>query len=124
MAKKRSASSPRARLVSASAESIFSKPVGKAQRAVLNRIARSQAAGSKKSDNHVAAISLHFMYYNFARIHQTLRITPAMAAGVTDRCWEVADIVALLEAEEAAYEAKAQEGEERKFSPFGPALGH
>ncbi|HBY63953.1 MAG TPA: cytoplasmic protein [Solibacterales bacterium] len=49
MAKKRSASSPRAKLVSVSAESIFSKPVGKAQKAVLNRIARSQAAGDDAS---------------------------------------------------------------------------
>jgi hypothetical protein len=40
------------------------------------------------------------MYYNFVRIHQTLRVTPAMAAGVTDRLWEIEDIVALLEAEE------------------------
>lgn len=90
----------------------------------MRRFTRLTNGFSKKIDNHVAAISLHFMYYNFARIHQTLRVTPAMAAGVTDRCWEVADIVALLEAEEAAYEARAQEREERKFSPFGPALGH
>lgn len=54
-------------------------------------------AFSKKLENHVAAISLHFMYYNFVRIHQTLRITPAMAAGVTDRVWELADIVKLLD---------------------------
>jgi hypothetical protein len=54
-------------------------------------------AFSKKLDNHIAAISLHFMYYNFVRIHQTLRVTPAMAAGVTDRVWEVADIVRLLQ---------------------------
>jgi hypothetical protein len=52
---------------------------------------------SKKIENHVAAISLHFMYYNFVRIHQTLRVTPAMAAGVTDRVWDVADILKLLE---------------------------
>lgn len=41
------------------------------------------------------------MYYNFVRIHSKLRVTPAMAAGVSDRLWEVADIVALVEAEEA-----------------------
>jgi hypothetical protein len=42
---------------------------------------------------------IHFMYYTFARIHQTLRITPAMAAGVTSKLWDVADIVALLDQE-------------------------
>jgi hypothetical protein len=41
------------------------------------------------------------MYYNFARIHASLRMTPAMAAGVTDKLWEIADIVALIEAKEA-----------------------
>jgi hypothetical protein len=46
-------------------------------------------------------VALHFMYYNFVRIHKTLRITLAMAAGVTDRLWEVADIAALVEAAEA-----------------------
>lgn len=41
------------------------------------------------------------MYYNFVRIHKTLRVTPAMAAGVTDKLWEIGDIVALIEAKEA-----------------------
>ena len=52
---------------------------------------------SKKIENHIAALAVYFMYYNFARIHQTLRVTPAMAAGVTDRLWDVSDIVALLD---------------------------
>jgi len=56
-------------------------------------------AFSKKIENHCAAVALHMMHYNFARIHQTLRVTPAMAAGVTDRLWEIADIVALLDQE-------------------------
>jgi hypothetical protein len=47
-------------------------------------------------ENHRQSVGLHFMYYNFARIHQTLRMTPAMAAGVTERAWDVEDIVALL----------------------------
>ena len=50
---------------------------------------------SRKIENHVAAIALHFMHYNFARIHQTLRVTPAMAAGVTDHVWEIREIVDL-----------------------------
>ena len=59
------------------------------------RFTRLTNAFSKRIDHHVAAISLHFMYTNFVRIHQTLRCTPAMAAGVTDRLWEMSDIVAL-----------------------------
>ena len=44
------------------------------------------------------AMALHFLYYNFVRIHKTLKTTPAMAAGVTDRLWEIADMVEVLEA--------------------------
>jgi L-arabinose isomerase len=47
-------------------------------------------------------MALHFMYYNFVHIHQTLKMTPAMAAGVTKRLWEVSDIVDVLEAWEAS----------------------
>ncbi len=54
-------------------------------------------AFSKKIENHVHALSIYFMYYNFVRIHQSLRVTPAMAAGVTDRLWELEDIVALTD---------------------------
>jgi IS1 family transposase len=63
----------------------------------MRRFTRLTNGFSKKLENHIAAISLHFMYYNFCRIHQTLRITPAMAAGVTDHVWEIGDIVALLD---------------------------
>jgi IS1 family transposase len=56
---------------------------------------------SKKIENHSAAIALHMMHYNFVRIHQTLRVTPAMAAGVTATLWEIADIVALLDQEDS-----------------------
>ena len=48
------------------------------------------------------AVALHMMYYNFVRIHQTLKITPAMAAGVSKRLWEMGDIVDVLEAWERA----------------------
>jgi hypothetical protein len=54
-------------------------------------------ASSKNVQNHEAAVSLFYMDYNFARIHQTLRINPAVAAGATERLWDIADIVALLE---------------------------
>lgn len=46
--------------------------------------------------NHAHAVALHMMYYNFARMHETLRVTPAMAAGVTDRLWEIEDIANLV----------------------------
>ena len=52
---------------------------------------------SKKLENHACAVSLHFMYYNFARVHQTLKMTPAMAAGVADHVWSVEGIVRLLD---------------------------
>ena len=50
----------------------------------------------KKVENHEAAVALYFMYYNFGRVHQTLRVTPAMEAGVADHVWTLAEIVALL----------------------------
>lgn len=52
----------------------------------------------KKVENHKYAVALFAMYYNFVRIHKTLRTTPAMAAGVTSRLWEIGDIVGVLEA--------------------------
>jgi hypothetical protein len=56
---------------------------------------------SKKIKNHAHSMALFTTYYNFVRVHKTLRVTPAMAACVSDRLWEVSDIVALLEATEA-----------------------
>ena len=52
---------------------------------------------SKKIDNLEHSVALHFMYYNFVRIHITLRVTPAMEAGVTDRLWSLENIVELVE---------------------------
>jgi hypothetical protein len=51
----------------------------------------------QKIENHVAALALYFMYYNFCRVHQTLRVTPAMEAGIADHVWSVEEIVALLD---------------------------
>ena len=59
-------------------------------------------AFSKKVENHACAIALHTMFYNFVRIHQTLKVTPAMAAGVADKLWEIDDIVGVIEQWEAA----------------------
>ena len=61
------------------------------------RFTRLTNAFSKKIENHIHAVALHCMYYNFVRIHRTLRVTPAMAAGVTSKLWEISDIVALVE---------------------------
>jgi hypothetical protein len=66
----------------------------------MRRFTRLTNAFSKKLDNHMHAISLHFMYYNFARPHQTLKNpyprTPAMAAGITDHVWTIDEIISLL----------------------------
>jgi hypothetical protein len=66
------------------------------------RFTRLTNAFSKKIENHAHSVALFAMYYNFVRIHKTLRTTPAMAAGVTKRLWEIGDIVDVLEAWEAA----------------------
>lgn len=63
----------------------------------MRRFTRLTNGFSKKVQNHEAAIALHFMYYNFARIHQTLRITPAMAAGVAGHVWSIEEIVRLMD---------------------------
>jgi len=68
----------------------------------MRRFTRLTNGFSKKVENHAHAVSLHFMYYNFVRIHKTLKVSPAMAAGITDRLWEVSDIVKLLEEREAS----------------------
>jgi IS1 family transposase len=62
----------------------------------MRRFTRLTNAFSKKVENHAAAIALYFMYYNFGRIHQTLRVTPAMEAGVANHVWSVEEIVTLL----------------------------
>jgi len=63
----------------------------------MRQFTRLTNAFSKKAENLAHAVSLHFMYYNFARIHQTLRVTPAMEAGITDHVWSVEEIIALLD---------------------------
>ena len=67
----------------------------------MRRFTRLTNAFSKKVENHAHSIALHYMHYNFCRIHRTLRVTPAMEAGVTDHLWEIEDVVALLERREA-----------------------
>jgi transposase-like protein len=68
------------------------------------RMTRLTNAFSKKAENHAHGMSIYFMHYNFVRIHQTLRVTPAMAAGVTSNLWELSGLVAVLEAWEDVQE--------------------
>lgn len=62
----------------------------------IRRFTRLTNAFSKKLKNHKAAVALHFMHYNFARIHQTLRVTPAMEAGISDHVWTIEEIAKLI----------------------------
>jgi len=62
----------------------------------MRRFTRLTNAFSKKVENHEHAIALYFMYYNFCRIHQSLRVTPAMEAGVADHVWSLEEVIALL----------------------------
>jgi hypothetical protein len=62
----------------------------------MRRFTRLTNGFSKKAENHAHAVALHYMHYNFCRVHQTVRVTPAMEAGITDHVWSVDDLVALL----------------------------
>jgi len=73
----------------------------------IRRFTRLTNAFSKKLANHVHALSIYFMHYNFVRIHQTLRVTPAMEAGVTDRLWSLEDVVEIVDEWEAAQTEKS-----------------
>ena len=66
------------------------------------RMTRLTNAFSKKAENHVHMMAIYFMHYNFVRIHQILKVTPAMAAGVTPKLWEMSDMVKVLEDWEAS----------------------
>jgi IS1 family transposase len=72
----------------------------------MRRFTRLTNGFSKKIENHAHAVALHMMYYNFVRMHKTLRMSPAMAAGVSDTLWEMKDIVKLVEDAEAAKSTK------------------
>jgi IS1 family transposase len=63
----------------------------------MRRFTRLTNGFSKKLENHAAAVAVYFMFYNFGRIHQTLKKTPAMAAGIANHCWSVEEIIGLLQ---------------------------
>jgi IS1 family transposase/lambda repressor-like predicted transcriptional regulator len=63
----------------------------------MRRFTRLTNAFSKRIDNHCHALALYFVWYNFVRVHKTLRVTPAMEAGISDRLWDMSDIVAMID---------------------------
>lgn len=93
---KRIEGKPDARHVSTS----FAERQNLTMRMSIRRFTRLTNAFSKKLENHALSVALHYMNYNFCRIHKTLRVTPAMAAGVTDRAWDMNDVAALIAAQE------------------------
>jgi len=68
------------------------------------RFTRLTNAFSKKIENHAAAVALYFMHYNFVRVHQSLRVTPAMEAGLTDHVWSVKEILEAIQLPTGSYE--------------------
>jgi hypothetical protein len=73
----------------------------------IRRFTRLTNGFSKKVENHGHATALHFMYYNFGRIHKTLRITPAMGAGISDHVWTLEEIAALMDANQVPQKRRA-----------------
>lgn len=67
----------------------------------MRRFTRLTNGFSKKIENHAHAVALHFMFYNFGRIHKSLKVTPAMEAGVADHIWTLEEIAALVPEPEA-----------------------
>ena len=67
----------------------------------MRRFTRLTNGFSKKIENHMFAVSLHFMHYNFARVHKSLRVTPTMQAGIADHVWSIEQIASLIPAPEA-----------------------
>jgi IS1 family transposase len=63
----------------------------------MRRFTRLTNGFSKKIENHFYAVAIHFMHYNFCRVHKTLRVTPAMEAGIADHVWSLGELVALLD---------------------------
>ena len=62
----------------------------------IRRFTRLTNAFSKKVENHAAAVALWFAFYNFCRVHQTLRVTPAMEAGISDHVWSIEELISLV----------------------------
>lgn len=82
----------------------------------MRRFTRLTNGFSKKIENHIAAVALHYMHYNYCRIHKSLRVTPAMAAGISDHVWSLEEVVGLLEAKER----RMIESGKMKRGAYGP----
>jgi hypothetical protein len=80
----------------------------------MRRFTRLTNAFSKKLENHTHALALYFMYYNFARIHKTIKMSPAMAAGIMNTLWSMADIANLTEEWQLA-QRRAEYGRDVNF---------
>jgi hypothetical protein len=85
----------------------------------MRRFTRLTNGFSKKIENHACAVALHSIYYNFVRLHQTLKVSPAMAAGVTNRLWEMVDVIDVLD----AFEAKRKRADKPVFEAVRWAIG-
>ncbi len=72
----------------------------------MRRFTRLTNAFSKKFENHAHMVALYAVWYNFVRVHKSLRVSPAMAAGISDRLWSMEDVAALVEAADAKPAAK------------------
>jgi len=83
----------------------------------MRRFTRLTNGFSKKLDNHIHALALYFAFYNFCRIHKTLRMSPAMAAGITDRLWSLGDILAKID--ERAPVSKPRGPYKKRLQPTG-----
>ena len=68
----------------------------------LRRFTRLTNAFSKKNENHCHALALYFVFYSFVKIHKTLRVTPAMQAGLTDQVWEWEDVLTIIDTRKPA----------------------
>jgi hypothetical protein len=90
--KKRISGNPDKKYISSS----FVERQNLTMRMSIRRLTRLTNGFSKKVENHIHHLSLYYMYYNFCRIHKTLRVTPAMEAGITDHVWSLEEIINLL----------------------------
>jgi hypothetical protein len=66
----------------------------------MRRFTRLTNAHSKKVENHIASIAIHYMHYNFCRVHESIRVTPAMEAGIAHHVWSTEELISLLDAKE------------------------
>jgi IS1 family transposase len=71
----------------------------------MRRFTRLTNAFSKKIENHIASIAIHYMHYNFCRVHQTLRVTPAMEVGIADHVWTLSEMVGMLDSKDQGRQA-------------------